>query len=89
MVALAAFPYNVYVTFMLQRNRAYYKNKLMFAGLLQFASIIGIIQAGKRFEKIERRCVEKYLASVPLDEIKSFDVNRYLARKNGLPVEAG
>ena len=76
MVALAAFPYNVYVTFMLQRNkvllrnRSNYKNKLMFAGLLQFACIIGIIQAGKRFEKIERKCVEKYLASVPLDEIK-------------------
>jgi hypothetical protein len=42
-VALAAFPCNVLMTFMMQRNRAFYKNKLFFAGFIQFASIMGVI----------------------------------------------
>jgi len=87
-VALAAFPFNVFITLMMQRNRALYKNKLFYAGFIQFASIIGVIQAGKRFEKIERSCVEKYLSALTIDELKSFDLNKYLAKKNGLPNES-
>ena len=61
----------------------------MFFGFIQFASIIGIVQFGKGYDKIERKCIEKYLAHLPIDEIKSFNINKYLAKKNGMPVETG
>jgi hypothetical protein len=80
MISMATFPYIVYLTIRLKKVKNF-SNKLAISTMVQFGTLMMLIQAGKNFEVNEKKYVEKYLSNLGIDELKSFDANKYAQEK--------